>query len=167
MMTNTQEGAPNNIGSYTLEQYISGEIELPPTSILLVKPEISLMSPESIELLFGLIDEVTQTYGQIVDPFWVKLDRESAHILWMSDICSYGWAEDYCAYMASAPCLVFALHGDASAFIAKKYIRREMVEIIGCLQTVLGSEFQPDIVHGSDEDDGHEEFLIFGKHKID
>ena len=139
---------------------------MPPFSILLLRPECNVMLPSEIDLLHGLVQEQRGTYGEEIQPFPLRLDMTSAIAVWMRDVERYPWAYSYCSYMASNLCLAFVLKGNQSARLAKASIRGHMRGPIERLREQIGMGFIPDLVHGSDPEDGYYELPIFLNSRI-
>jgi len=130
-------------------------------SVLLLKPEISLLELDEQTRLTQLIEAHFALYGEPVFVFPVFIDRETAEKLWQRDVEQYPWAESYYEHMTSSTSVAVILVGQESASSLKRKIRTEMADSIARIKKVLCSDFNSDIVHGSDPNDGLLELQTF------
>lgn len=130
-------------------------------SVLLLKPETQLLSVSEKTRVVQLLETEFAIIGRPISVFSLLIDKPTATNLWKKDIERYEWAENYYDYMTSAPCVAIVLSGNKSATLLKKKIRIEMAGTITRLREVLRADFDPDIVHGSDPDDGLSELKVF------
>lgn len=130
-------------------------------SILLLKPEISYLGEAEKNQLNQLLELHFPTRGEPLCVFPLSLDKETARKLWQKDVGHFPWAESYYEHMSSAPCIAIILGNKDSAYDLKRAIRAEMSQSISRIDGILQCGFIPDIVHGSDPDDGFVELQTF------
>lgn len=130
-------------------------------SILLLKPEISYLGEAERNQLNQLLESHFSTRGEPLCVFPLSLDKETVRRLWQKDVGYFPWAESYYKHMSSAPCIAIILDGRDSAYDLKRTIRTEMSQSISRISGILRCDFSPDIVHGSDPDDGFRELQTF------
>lgn len=127
---------------------------------MLLKPEISYLEEAERNQLTQLLESHFSACGEPLCVFSLSLDKETARKLWQRDIEHFPWAENYYEHMSSAPCIAIILGDRGSAHNLKRAIRNEMSQSISKINGILGCDFIPDIVHGSDPDDGIIELQI-------
>lgn len=130
-------------------------------SVLLLKPEISCLGEAEKSQLTQLLESFFSVCGEPLCVFPLSLDKETARKLWQRDVGHFPWAESYYEHMSSAPCIAIILGDRDSAYDLKRIIRTEMSQSVLKISGVLGCDFIPDIVHGSDPDDGLVELQTF------
>jgi hypothetical protein len=130
-------------------------------SVLLLKPEISYLEEAERNQLTQLLESHFSTCGEPLCVFSLSLDKETARKLWQRDVGHFPWAENYYEHMSSAPCIAIILGDINSAHNLKRAIRNEMSQSVSKISRILGCDFIPDIVHGSDPDDGLAELQTF------
>lgn len=114
-----------------------------------------------------MIEDYFSLNGRPLFIFPVSLNSNQAEELWRKDVEEYGWAELYYEHMASSSSVAFVLQGAESASFLKHKIRRAMSDSINRIKKQLCSGFIPDIAHGSDPDDGVEEFQMLASIFLD
>lgn len=130
-------------------------------SILLLKPEIRYLEEAERNQLTQLLESHFSACGEPLCVFPLNLDKETARELWQRDVGHFPWAESYYEHMSSSPCIAIILSDKDSAYNLKKAIRTEMSQSISRIRGILGCDFIPDIVHGSDPHDGFVELQRF------
>lgn len=130
-------------------------------SILLLKPEISYLGEVERNQLTQLLESHFSVCGEPLCVFPLSLDKETARELWQGDVGHFPWAENYYEHMSSSPCIAIILGNRDSAYDLKRAIRTEMSQSVSRISGILGCDFIPDIVHGSDPDDGFVELQTF------
>lgn len=130
-------------------------------SILLLKPEINYLGETERNQLTQLLESHFSARGEPLCVFPLSLDKETARKLWQRDVERFPWAESYYEHMSSAPCIAIILGDKNSAYDLKKAIRVEMSRSVSKISGILECDFIPDIVHGSDPDDGFVELQTF------
>ena len=130
-------------------------------SILLLKPEISYLGEAERNQLTQLLELHFSTCGEPLCVFPLSLDKDTARKLWQRDVGHFPWAESYYEHMSSAPCVAIILSDKNSAYDLKRAIRVEMSQSVSKISEILGCDFIPDIVHGSDPNDGFIELQTF------
>jgi hypothetical protein len=130
-------------------------------SILLLKPEVGYLGEAERNQLAQLLESHFSACGEPLCVLPLSLDKETARELWQRDVGHFLWAESYYEHMSSAPCIAIILGGRDSAYDLKRAIRTEMSQSVSKISGILGCDFIPDIVHGSDPDDGLVELQTF------
>lgn len=130
-------------------------------SILLLKPEISYLGEAERNKLSQLLESHFSACSEPLCVFPLNLDKETARKLWQRDVGHFLWAESYYEHMSSAPCIAIILGNKDSAYDLKRAIRIEMSQSVSKISGILGCDFIPDIVHGSNPDDGFVELQTF------
>jgi len=129
-------------------------------SILLLKPEYQLLEIGEKEQLQELLEDRFFLNGRPLFIFPISINKSQAEELWRKDVTKYSWAELYYEHMATSSSVAFVLQGAETASLLKHQIRVAMSDSINRIKEELGSEFIPDIAHGSDPADGAGEFQM-------
>jgi len=121
------------------------------------------LNPEEKELTALIVERFFECHGEPLCVFPICIDKSFATNLWQDDVEKYPWADSYYDHMSSGDCVAIVLPGSNLAELLKLEVRSEMRGTIRRLQAELGVDFSPDIVHGSDPNNGRSELVAFAE----
>lgn len=124
-------------------------------SLLIIKPEAKIARVDDV-----IMRDVRATGLVKCEIPQVRFSEKTASQFWSDLEGLYPWVSEYYKHMASGPCTAIVVDGMNSGVELKKVIRAKYQDVISKLQTELGLDFQPDLIHGSDPGQMGKEIVI-------